>query len=131
MHADEGNYLVDVARSQLAKAYAPYSSFRVACALVAEDGTLITGVNVENASYGLTICAERCAVFSGVALGKRKYKAAAVVADETGITPCGACRQVMNEFMDSTAPLYYCDESGVRQTTIGALLPDAFVRRKL
>jgi len=127
-HIDEGSYLIDAARAQLAKAYAPYSEFPVACALEAEDGTIVTGVNVENGSYGLTICAERCAVFSGVAAGHRRFKAAAVVARDPGITPCGACRQVLSEFMDPSAPVYYPDESGVRRTTMAQLLPDAFSR---
>lgn len=127
-HTDEGRYLVDTARAQLAKAYAPYSDFPVACALEAEDGTIVTGVNVENGSYGLTICAERCAVFAGVAAGHRRFKAAAVVAKDPGITPCGACRQVLSEFMDPSAPVFYPDESGIRRTTIAQLLPDAFSR---
>lgn len=125
---DEGAYLIDAARAQLDKAYAPYSNFPVACALEAEDGTIITGVNVENGSYGLTVCAERCAVFAGVAAGHRRFKAAAVVAKVQGITPCGACRQVLSEFMAPDAPLYYPDVSGAQRTTIGDLLPNAFGR---
>jgi cytidine deaminase len=123
---NEGNHLIDAASAQLGKAYAPYSNFPVACALIAEDGTIVTGVNVENGSYGLTICAERCAVFAGVAAGHRRFKAAAVVAKLPGVTPCGACRQVLSEFMDPSAPLYYPSDSGLQRTTIGDLLPNAF-----
>jgi cytidine deaminase len=123
---DNGSYLVEAARAQLEKAYAPDSKFPVACALEAEDGTVVTGVNVENGSYGLTICAERCAVFAGVAAGHRRFRAAAIVARSPGVTPCGACRQVLNEFMDPSAPVFYPDESGVQRTTIAQLLPHAF-----
>jgi cytidine deaminase len=123
---DEGQYLISRARAELDKAYAPYSNFSIACALLAEDGTVVTGVNVENGSYGLTICAERCAVFVGVAAGHRRFKAVAVVANVLNVSPCGACRQVLSEFMSKDAPVYYPRDSAVRRTTIGELLPDAF-----
>lgn len=123
---DEGAYLLEAARAQLDRAYAPYSNLHVACALRTEDGTIVTGVNVENASFGLTICAERCAVVCAVAAGHRKFKAAAVVTKVQGITPCGACRQVLSEFMDPSAPVFYLDDSVVRRTTISELLPNAF-----
>ncbi|MBK7865701.1 MAG: cytidine deaminase [Ignavibacteriales bacterium] len=79
--------------------YSPYSKFRVGAALLTEEGEVILGANVENASYGLTCCAERNAFFKAVNEGKRKFKAIAVVGDMDGFcTPCGACRQVMDEF---------------------------------
>jgi cytidine deaminase len=107
-------------------AYAPYSKFRVGAALLGEDGTLYTGTNVENRSYGLTICAERSAVVSAAGKGARKFIALAVATPDSNypVGPCGACRQVLTEFMDTGAPVRFAGGSGGRvDTTIGALLP--------
>ncbi|MEW5985582.1 MAG: cytidine deaminase [Chloroflexota bacterium] len=107
------------------RAYAPYSHYRVGAAVLADDGRLYTGVNVENASYSLTICAERAAVFQAVAAGARRILAVAVCT-ENGGSPCGACRQVLSEFADD-APVWLSDAQGhVRQTTLYELLPDRF-----
>ena len=107
-------------------AYVPYSHFRVGAALLTGDGTVITGCNVENRSYGLTICAERTAVVQGVSRGYRSFTALAIAtpdsADPTG--PCGACRQVLSEFMEGTAPVRFGGSSKARiDTTIGELYP--------
>ncbi len=81
------------------RAYAVYSNFRVGAALLTDDGRVYEGCNVENASYGLTICAERNSVFQAVADGKNRFRAIAIASDDDGfITPCGACRQVLAEF---------------------------------
>lgn len=114
-------------------AYAPYSQFMVGAAILAEDGRLYTGVNVENASYGLTVCAERTAVGTMVAGGWREVRAVAVCT-ENGVTPCGACRQVLSEFVppESDIPVWMIDGQGNRrETTLSSLLPDSFGPRHL
>ena len=95
----EREELVARAQNVMRRAYAAYSEFRVGAALLATDGTVFDGCNVENASYGLTMCAERNAVFHAVAQGKKKFKSIAIVSDDEGfLSPCGACCQVMTEF---------------------------------
>lgn len=107
------------------RAYVPYSHYAVGAALLAADGRIITGVNVENASYGLTICAERTAVFKMVSEGIQSFQAIAICT-ENGGSPCGACRQVMTEFAGDV-PVYLCDARGnCRETTLYILLPDHF-----
>lgn len=91
--------LIDRAAVAREKSYSPYSHFGVGAALLCEDGTIYEGCNIENASYGLTNCAERTAIFKAVSEGHTKFKAIAVVADTEGpCSPCGACRQVISEF---------------------------------
>ena len=90
--------LLAAAQAARRHAYAPYSKFRVGAAVLTADGKIFTGGNVENASYGLTICAERVAVPKAVSEGCRKFQAIAIVAPSAGPTPCGACRQVLAEF---------------------------------
>lgn len=112
---------VDVRRC----AYAPYSKYQVGAALLLENGQIVTGVNVENASYGLSMCAERTAVFKAVSEGHQKILAVAVATDNAG-SPCGACRQVLTEFAGDV-PVYLVDAAGNgRDTTLYALLPDHF-----
>ncbi|HEY3897522.1 MAG TPA: cytidine deaminase [Chthoniobacter sp.] len=118
--------LVALARSVREKAYAPYSHFPVGAAIRTRSGRVYCGCNVENLSFGLTICAERAAVFAAVAAGEKEFEAIAVVADSLQpVTPCGACRQVLAEFSGN---LLICSENlqGQRyETTIAELLPRA------
>lgn len=117
--------LVDAALAARERAHAPYSQFQVGAALLTEDGVTISGCNVENASYGLTVCAERNAVFTAVGLGHSRFVALAV-ASGPGASMCGACRQVVREFC-SDLPVLLADRTGTyRRTTLSALLPDSF-----
>ena len=114
------------ARKAAEFAYAPYSNFRVGAALLAKDGTIITGCNVENRSFGLTICAERNAVFQGIAKGHKTFTAIAISTpdSENPVGPCGACRQVLSEFMAAEHPVRFGGSSPEQiDTTIGDLLP--------
>jgi cytidine deaminase len=118
--------LIESARRAQANAYAPYSNFPVGAAVLAEDGRIFVGCNVENSSFGLTVCAERNAIAAAVVGGARPV-AAAVVANVGDIVPCGACRQVLAEF-DAALPLVLAGGDGDdhRLTTLDALLPAAF-----
>jgi len=122
--------LVAAARAARERAYAPYSGFRVGAALRTDQGEVVAGANVENASYGLAICAERAAVAAAVALGHRRFEAIAVAGPGPDpVTPCGACRQVLREFPRGVDLEVLCaGEAGERLlvTTLGALLPDSF-----
>lgn len=120
--------LLDAARAARRHAYAPYSGFAVGAALLAEDGRVFTGCNVENASYGLTTCAERVAVGKAVSEGVRRFRAIAVTGpeDDAPCAPCGACRQVLYEFGGDWVLVSPDGAGGARVTPVGALLPDAF-----
>lgn len=118
--------LVSAARAAQQQAYAPYSHFRVGAALESEDGRVFVGCNVENASYGLTICAERAAVCAAVAAGARRLRRGVVVSDaDPPAAPCGACRQVLSEFGPDMAILGVGPGATV-SWTLGQLLPAAF-----
>lgn len=103
--------LIAAARAVRAQAYAPYSQFAVGAALLDEDGRVFSGANVENASYSLTICAERAAVVAAVSQGARRLQAIAIVSI-TGAPPCGACRQVLSEFADDDFEIFVADTEG-------------------
>lgn len=107
-------------------AYAPYSNFSVGAALLGHDGRMWTGANVENASYGLSMCAERNVIFHAVASGARAFDAIAVAGPDGKTTlPCGACRQVIWEFSPQMR-IVYTEHGAVKMTSIARLLPDAF-----
>jgi cytidine deaminase len=120
--------LIERARAAAARAYAPASDFPVGAALLADDGRIFVGCNVENASYGLSICAERNAVFHAVAEGARRFVAVAVSTPcETPGSPCGACRQVLAEFAaDDCAVILVARDGTCSDTDLGALLPRPF-----
>lgn len=111
-------------------AYAPYSHYAVGAALLGKSGRVYTGCNVENASYSMTICAERTAIVKAVSEGEREFEAIAVVT-ENGGTPCGACRQVLAEFGPSMRVLIATPQSVVHKCTVADLLPGAFLPRDL
>lgn len=120
--------LVQAARAARAHAYAPYSGYAVGAAVLTDDGRIFTGCNVENASYGLSLCAERVAVFSAVAAGAQRLVAAAVCTPDGG-TPCGACRQVLHEFAaapDQFVVWVVSPDRVVARHTLADLLPSAF-----
>ena len=124
--------LLSAAKEASRNAYAPYSQFPVGAALLTMDGVVLTGGNVENVSYGLTICAERSAVVRAIAQGYRKFQAIAVWAEKRNfgaVMPCGACRQVLAEFMSANGLVLIADAqhpNGLRQITMAELLPEAF-----
>jgi cytidine deaminase len=121
--------LIMMSRLAMEQAYAPYSNFRVGVAVLGESGRIYSGCNVENASYGLSICAERVAIFNAVCSGERIIKAV-VISNSSGkpAFPCGACRQVMSEFTTAPQDLEIClvGDSGVESYTLAELLPNAF-----
>ena len=128
----EHEALVEAAQQARENAHAPYSNFRVGAALHATSGRMFGGCNVENATYGLTVCAERVAIFSAVAAGARRITAVAVTAGGADLlSPCGACRQVLAEFAAPEAPVY-CDARGQSHCwTLSELLPNGFAASRL
>ncbi|RAV21753.1 cytidine deaminase [Paenibacillus contaminans] len=125
--------LIEEAKQVRLRAYTPYSDFQVGAALLAEDGTMHLGCNVENAAYGPTNCAERTALFRAVADGSKPgtFRAIAVVGDTKGpITPCGVCRQVLSELCSPDMPVYMTNLTGdIAKSTVSELLPGAFTLR--
>lgn len=116
-------------------AYTPYSKFNVGAAILTKSGAVVLGANVENASYGLTCCAERNALFAAYSSGLRKddLVAIAVVSDsDPAASPCGACRQVISELMPKNAPVYIANKHGqIMELSVNQLLPFAFTKEQL
>ena len=122
----EKQSLIALANEARRRAYAPYSNYRVGAALRTKSGRIFTGVNVENAAYPSSICAERTAVFKAISEGELDFEIIAVVTDNGG-SPCGGCRQVLAEFgLKTLVVLADRDGTVVKETTVGDLLPDAF-----
>ena len=127
----EKQSLVDLANTARQRAYAPYSHYTVGSSLRTKTGRLFTGVNVENAAYPQTMCAERIAIFKAVSEGETEFEVITVVTDNGG-SPCGGCRQVMAEFgLDTIVILANGNGKIVEETTVGELLPGAFTPEKL
>ena len=127
----EKQALIDLANAARQRAYAPYSNYPVGAALRTKTGRLYTGVNVENAAYPQTMCAERVAIFKAVSEGEKEFEVITIVTDNGG-SPCGGCRQVMAEFGLDTIVIL-ADETGrlVKETTVKELLPEAFTPDRL
>jgi cytidine deaminase len=127
----EKQVLIDLANSARQRAYAPYSNYPVGAVLRTKTGRIFTGVNVENAAYPQTMCAERVAVFKAVSEGEKEFEVISVVTDNGG-SPCGGCRQVLAEFGLDTIVLM-ADGNGklIKETTVRELLPEAFTPDRL
>ena len=124
--AEQLDQLVAAAHEAREAAYAPYSDFRVGAAVLTAEGTIVTGANVENASYGLSMCAERTAVHAAVAQGARELRAIAVAGPHDPTWPCGACRQVLEEFGPDLLVVSQAVEGARAGRRLSELLPEAF-----
>ncbi len=122
----EINELLDAAQAARENSYSPYSRFKVGAAVLTDDGKIFSGTNIENSSYGLTVCAERNAIFAAASAGYRKFKALALITQKLKgqkfNSPCGACRQVMSEFFPPDMPVYIAVLDGKKRT----VYPKAF-----
>ncbi len=131
MTKEEKQSLIDLANEARRRAYVPYSNYPVGSALRTKSGRLYTGVNVENAAYPQTMCAERIAIFKAVSEGEKEFEVIAVVTNNGG-SPCGGCRQVMAEFgLDTIVLLANGEGKLVKETTVNDLLPEAFTPKHL
>ena len=123
--------LINLAKQASKNSYSPYSHFKVGAALLCSDGTVFTGCNVENASFGATNCAERTAVFSAVANGYRHFSKIAIVGSSDGVftsptPPCGICRQVLNQFCDKNFQIILFDGKEIIRLSLGEAFPYPF-----
>lgn len=121
--------LMQLAEQERSKAYAPYSNFFVGAALQTKSGNIYTGVNIENAAYGATICAERVAIFKAVHAGEQDFDAIAVCGSVNPCLPCGSCRQVMREFCQPDFRIITATEQGLQCAALEELLPQSFTLR--
>ncbi len=127
----EKQELIDLANTARQRAYVPYSKYHVGAALRTKSGKIFTGVNVENAAYPQTMCAERIAIFKAVSEGEQEFEAISVVTDNGG-SPCGGCRQVMAEFgLDTVVLIANGEGKLVQELTVKELLPEAFTPEHL
>ncbi|MCB0413648.1 MAG: cytidine deaminase [Bdellovibrionales bacterium] len=126
--SQEENSLIEHAERARKNSYSPYSQFPVGAALLLDDGSIYTGTNVENASYGASLCAERIAVFKAITDGLRKIRLVAIIADtKDPCSPCGLCRQVINEFSDENTEVILANFSAqIKKYKLTELLPESF-----
>lgn len=128
----EYKILIEIAQEAKKKAYAPYSNFQVGAALLSKDGRIFSGCNIENSSYGLTVCAERVAFFKAISSDVKKFKAIAIVSDFSGFTsPCGACRQVLFELGGNIEVILVNKKKETKIFKLLKLLPLAFTGKNL
>ena len=123
--------LLDYAKGASENSYSPYSKFKVGAAVLCEDNKVFCGTNVENSSYGLSMCAERVAIFTAVANGCKKIKAVAIYSKKGNVTPCGACRQVISEFSSTADIIYNTKQDKFSVVKISSLLPKSFSGKTL
>jgi cytidine deaminase len=125
--------LIEQARAAQRTAYAPYSKYQVGCALESSDGVIFTGCNIENASYGATLCAERVAIFKAVSSGYRHFRRIVICTDSSHpATPCGLCRQVLGEFCGPELEIILCGANDTeRRFTLAELFPHPFNQSSL
>lgn len=126
------NSMLEIAQQTMQNSYSPYSRYKVGACIKTEDGTIFSGTNVENASYGLSVCAETAAISTMLSAGHKKIKDIVIIGkhhdhDVNLCVPCGACRQRIAEFSSPTTQIHLADEKGIQKTfTISELLPEAF-----
>lgn len=132
------NKLLKKAKESFKNSYSPYSNYKVAAAALAKSGKIYGGINIENASYGLTMCAERCAVFKAISEGEKEIKALLIIVSQDPklpeATPCGACRQVIAEFAHPDTPIYTLnlqDKNSMIMRELKEYLPNAFTPKNL
>ena len=123
--------LLQIAKDFSKNSYSPYSKFKVGAAVLCEDGKVFGGTNVENVSYGLSVCAERVALFSAIANGAKKIKAVAIYTSKGDTTPCGACRQVITEFSNNVDIIYNTKSNTIKIERISSLLPKSFNKKSI
>lgn len=129
--------LLDMANAARERAYSPYSGITVGAALLTKEGNIYTGANIENSSYGATVCAERVALFDAVMRGERNFAAIAVAggekdrAQKDGFFPCGICLQALSEFADKDFIIITSSGGGVEESRLGSLMPRAFGKELL
>lgn len=131
ININKQNELINAAMKVRENAYAPYSNFQVAAALLCADGEIVTGINMESSSYGLSVCAERNTIATAVAKGKKDFIAMAVISP-SGVTPCGACRQVIFDICGDIDIILGDGNGNIQDTTtMKVLLPKAFSHKDL
>lgn len=125
--------LFKAAQNALVNSYAPYSNFHVGASILSESGHIHSGTNIENVSYGLTVCAESCAISQMISSGDKEIKALLVMADHVNMcTPCGACRQRITEFAEPQTKIYMCNSKEVKEiVTLDVLLPYTFQNKNI